>query len=501
VAGLLCLAIAAVVLVALAQPARGFQYWNDIRHSALLPDDSVVVRVENPSGGSEENYILYEGAVVQETEMAPVMDGPSTLSASVPGPLTGTRYYGFRLRLGSELDFMPVHLSDGTTPVPDDLTRVATDVSGDEIFGYTNLDLVDCHVSFSDDRLYASLTNAGGGFPVSSGLTFFGYLLGVADPALADPDTVFAIMHTYNQPGIISPGLYKITGTGFDDLEKIGDVTVQEYPATNTLMLSCLLADLTADPYFMSWYDPSDPTIGVAGFTQRITLLGGAVEADRSPGGRCYLREFSITAGPNQLPTLSNELFTGEGAEATAQIDYLDPDGHCPVIAEIVFDGTDTFALYPQSTDYSGTVTYFSDAGIAPLAGGMWMEAAFRFSDNQTDVVEVTVPGTGIDGGPDDGESEPGGAGALIAWISPNPFGRITAVELRPPCAGELTVAVYDVRGALVRRVFDGSAEEGAPTIRWDGRDETGREMPSGIYFLTAATSAAREERKVVRIR
>ncbi|MBN2565901.1 MAG: T9SS type A sorting domain-containing protein [Candidatus Eisenbacteria bacterium] len=480
----------------LTLPAHGYQYWNDIRHSALLPDSTVVVRVENPTGSGEENDVLYEGAGIQELQMTPIIDGPSTLSASVPGAVTGTRYYGFRLTQGSELDFMPVRVADGTTPVPDDLTRVATDVPGDETFGYSNLDLVDCRMSFSGTKLYASLTNMGGGFPVNQFLTFFGYLLGIADPTQADPDTVFALMQTYEQAGIISPGLYKIVGTGLDDLQKLGEVTVQEFPALNTLMLSCELSDLMSDPYFMSWYDPSDPTIGVAGFTQRITLLGGAQEADRSPGGRCYLREFSIEPGANELPELTGNVFAGEGATATAEIDYVDLNGHCPVLAEIVFDGAETFPLYPQSTDYWTTVTYVTDPGIAPLANGMWTEAVFRFSDNETDIVEVPVFNTGVgeEAWPHDGD-------ALIASISPSPFGATTTIDLSLPAAGRATVAVYDLRGALVRRLADGEVDRGPLTLTWDGRTGSGREVGSGIYFVRAEANGRYEVRKIVCIR
>ena len=63
---------------------------------------------------------------------------------------------------------------------------------------------------------------------------------------------------------------------------RIGEITVEEFPAQNTILLSCELADLYTDPVFMSWYDPSDPTLGVAGFTQRITILGPD-EADATP--------------------------------------------------------------------------------------------------------------------------------------------------------------------------------------------------------------------------
>ena len=93
-----------------------------------------------------------------------------------------------------------------------------------------NLDLTECRIGRDGTRLYAALTNAGGGFPVNSGLTFFSYLLGINNPADSDPDTVFAMIHTITAAGIIAPGLYQINGTGIDDLVRIGDITATVLP-------------------------------------------------------------------------------------------------------------------------------------------------------------------------------------------------------------------------------------------------------------------------------
>jgi hypothetical protein len=484
----ICLLLAASLGAAFfTSRACAYTYWNDLRHSALLPDNTITVRMESPTGAGVENRILYAGSGITEQVMTPVLDGPSTLEATVPGPVASARSYGFRLIQGTEIDFAPVHIAGGVTPAPGDLTRLAQDPSGDALYGYVNLDLVDCHVSFSGERLYASLTNAGGGFPVSSGLTFFGYLLAVANPALSDPDTVFALMHTYNQPGIITPGLYKIVGTGFSDLIKIGDVVVQEYPALNTLMISCRLSDLMADPYFQSWYDTADPAIGVAGFTQRITLLGGAVEADRTPGGQCYLREFTVAPETNVLPVLSGFRLEGAGVTAIAAIDYLDSNPNCPVVAEMVFDDTLTFPMYPQTLDYGSAVTYRTAAGIAPLADDSWTEALVRFSDDLTHVIEYVPLTNGVETDPIGGVRS-----GLSVAAAPSPFSDRTQVMFRASRSGMARADIFDCRGALVRTLA-GQVTPGQAQIEWDGRDAGGHRVQPGIYFcrVTAGGESA----------
>ena len=487
----------AACFIAFASQAQGYAYWNDLRHSALLPDTAVAVRVENPTGTGVENYLLYAGSEVLEEPMTPIVNGPSTVSAVVPGPVTSPRYYGFRLIQDQELDVLPVRIADGAEPDPQELTHLAADSLGDEIFGYTHLDLVNCRLSFSGDQLYAALENAGGGFPVIQGLTFFGYLLGIADPALADPDTVFGLMQTYYQAGIIGPGLYRIEGTGFGDLFKIGDVVVEEFPAMNTLMISCELADLMADPYFMSWYDPSDPTLGVAAFTQRITLLSGAQEADRSPGGRCYLREFSITPVVNQPPVLSDFTLQGVGPEAAARIDYWDPDGNCPVLAQITFDDSLDFPMYPTVLDYTAAVTYTTDEGIPPLADNSWTWAVLRFSDDFQDTTLYAPPMNGID---DDYDIEdPSG---LRLSIVPNPFRINATIEFAMPPEGDVRVEIFDIRGRLVRTLDDADVgRQGRGTAKWDGHDGAGYPAPPGVYLCRVTADGTAEVHKLVRIR
>jgi hypothetical protein len=377
--------------------------------------------------------------------------------------------------------------------MPEDLTRISTDPAGDELFGYTNLDLVDCRFSFSGDSLYASLTNVGGGFPVIQGLTFFGYVVAIADPAEADPDTVFGLMYTYEQAGIIEPGFYKITGPATEDLILLGDVTVEEFPAANSLRLSCELAPLMADPYFLSWYNPADPVMGVAGFTQRITILGGPAEADQSPGGRCFMRQLSAEAVTNTLPVLSGFVLEGEGAGATTGIDYFDADANCPVVAEIVFDGSVSYPMYPSTLDYASTVTYSTEPGIDPLANGTWATAVVRFSDNLSDSVTYEAPTVGIDDGPG-----PEVFPFLSASAMPNPSKGAVSIAFTVGRAGKMRIDICDVTGVRVCTLMDGRVEPGPGIAVWSGRDGSGRRLSPGVYYLRVTAAGNEKSLKVV---
>jgi hypothetical protein len=58
---------------------------------------------------------------------------------------------------------------------------------------------------------------------------------------------------------------------------------------------------------------------------------------------------------------------------------------------------------------------------------------------------------------------------------------------------GSAEVSVFDVSGRLVRRIARGSYGAGYQVASWDGKDEQGRRVSSGIYFLKA--KSAGEER------
>ena len=53
---------------------------------------------------------------------------------------------------------------------------------------------------------------------------------------------------------------------------------------------------------------------------------------------------------------------------------------------------------------------------------------------------------------------------------------------------GSVRIRLFDVRGALVRTVADGSYPAGDGVAHWDGRNERGEPVASGIYFFRIET-------------
>jgi len=65
----------------------------------------------------------------------------------------------------------------------------------------------------------------------------------------------------------------------------------------------------------------------------------------------------------------------------------------------------------------------------------------------------------------------------------PSLFGRSVVIGYALPRAAEVSLAVYDATGALVRQLGHGRTAAGTYRVTWDGRDAQGRTAPAGAYF------------------
>ena len=71
---------------------------------------------------------------------------------------------------------------------------------------------------------------------------------------------------------------------------------------------------------------------------------------------------------------------------------------------------------------------------------------------------------------------------AAAVRAAPNPFNPSTTLSFDLASGGRVRVDICDLRGRLVRRLADGVRAAGPVSLVWDGRDEAGGAMPSGLY-------------------
>ena len=65
----------------------------------------------------------------------------------------------------------------------------------------------------------------------------------------------------------------------------------------------------------------------------------------------------------------------------------------------------------------------------------------------------------------------------------------------------ETDVAVYDVAGRLVRQIASGRFGSDVQVATWDGRDRTGKLVPSGVYFVRVTNGLVSDTKKFAVVR
>jgi hypothetical protein len=98
------------------------------------------------------------------------------------------------------------------------------------------------------------------------------------------------------------------------------------------------------------------------------------------------------------------------------------------------------------------------------------------------------------------GTRERGQGGADVkTW--PNPARGPMEVYYLAPVAGACDVSIYDIGGRLVKKLVSQSREPGGYTTTWDGRDESGRRMPAGVYHARLNFSGEVRTQRLVMLR
>jgi hypothetical protein len=92
----------------------------------------------------------------------------------------------------------------------------------------------------------------------------------------------------------------------------------------------------------------------------------------------------------------------------------------------------------------------------------------------------------------------PSRAMATLEQNHPNPFNPSTAIRFELTREAEVTLAVYDIDGALVARIAHRRYPAGSHEVRWNGTDAQGHRATSGVYFYRLLSGNIELTRKMV---
>lgn len=204
---------------------------------------------------------------------------------------------------------------------------------------------------------------------------------------------------------------------------------------------------------------------------------------------------FKLLCPPNgmQYPTLPREaLFNWE--------ESFDIDKGDTLVYTIILDTSSTFSssiivaekiseshyLYPWPVEY-GIATYYWKVSATDTTGAVtYSTDTFTFNILTTTSVE------------DEG-AIPKSFG--LHQNMPNPFNNSTRIQFDIPEQTEITLRIFNSRGQLIQTLLDGTIEAGYHHIVWDGKNNSGTSVASGMYFIQIAAPKYHKVRKMLYIR
>ena len=138
------------------------------------------------------------------------------------------------------------------------------------------------------------------------------------------------------------------------------------------------------------------------------------------------------------------------------------------------------------------------------------------FTDDDVEIdVEYVYYIKAIWGGEIDGESIPSNSisvtpvvseddGTNLSYVTelqgnyPNPFNPETMIRFKIADEGNVNIEIFNIRGQKVRTLVDGFMERGEHAVVWNGRDENGRGVSSGVYFYMMKSESFFDMRRMV---
>lgn len=240
-------------------------------------------------------------------------------------------------------------------------------------------------------------------------------------------------------------------------------------------------------------------------------------------GGEAYpnMMENVLLAPPVCLFDNSTLTFMHRmGAEAGSVYPYWAQDG---AIVEISTDGGETWQaiepvggypcraassntifLSPYQRCYSGEIPWREETfDLSSFRGPVLLRFHFA-SDEQygfegwyIDDIRIATERT-TDAGED---TPPGGAVTALMSPWPNPFNPSVNIPFSLAAEGPVELSIFDVSGRLVRLLVDRPLPAGPHSASWDGRNDAGKTVSSGVYFCRMSAGIHESSHRLVLMR
>jgi len=164
---------------------------------------------------------------------------------------------------------------------------------------------------------------------------------------------------------------------------------------------------------------------------------------------------------------------------------------HTPVITDMDGDGfTDLVCTSDDRQAYVWKLETPYDENAVP-----WGQ--FMHDSRNSGVLPGLGTPTAADDDPDNLLPESFG----LSQNYPNPFNPTTTIEFQIDRSSHVVLEVFNLLGQRIRTLLDRPMAHGKHSVVWDGRDSSGEDVASGVYFYRVAAGANTETRKMVKLK
>ena len=243
---------------------------------------------------------------------------------------------------------------------------------------------------------------------------------------------------------------------------------------------------ISLQDYPAGWYDVRVYGSGGA------TSPGYALTINPSQNGAPSITVSNPPAGNTRVPEIHTYTTTWTASDPEGNQTWVDVF----LNTSPVLDGNEIFLPSSQSTAGAQGFYVINPAGLPEATYYVYT----RITDGGTIAGDwsagniTIVPVTGAKESP-----------VAVPWrllpTVPNPFNPHTLVRFQMPRESRVSWRIHDARGALVRTLVNGTLPAGVNARTWDGRDDRGREVASGTYYMIVEADRYTGRQKITLLR
>lgn len=191
--------------------------------------------------------------------------------------------------------------------------------------------------------------------------------------------------------------------------------------------------------------------------------------------------EYALGAGPDNSLPVELSSFTAAAGDGQVTLEWV-TESEVDNLGFHVYRALEEEGLYERVTsemiEGAGTATNSRDYAFTECRLTNGVTYWYKLED-------IAFDGTRTMHGPISVAMEAKALPAEFALSQnfPNPFNSATIVKYRLPEESYVSLSVYNTQGQLVRTLVESRQEPGYKSVRWDGGDESNREVAAGIYL------------------